>query len=93
MTAVLGMLDRVEELAKATPPVDNKASRFGNPAFRTFYDKVQEVCVPCCQKRIIMEVDTTRPRRHCILHYRIYLKRPSRNWQPTLARRGAIGRA
>ena len=43
MTAVLRVLDRVEELARATPPVDNKASRFGNPAFRTFYDKVQEV--------------------------------------------------
>lgn len=36
------MLDRVEDIAKATPPVDNKASRFGNPAFRTFYDKVAE---------------------------------------------------
>lgn len=24
--------------------MDNKASRFGNPAFRTFYDKVSEVC-------------------------------------------------
>lgn len=43
---MLGVLERVEETAKATPPVDNKASRFGNPAFRTFYDKVQEVCVP-----------------------------------------------
>lgn len=42
---MLRVLDRVEELARATPPVDNKASRFGNPAFRTFYDKVQEVCL------------------------------------------------
>jgi len=39
--AVLRVLDGVEEIARATPPVDNKASRFGNPAFRTFYDKVQ----------------------------------------------------
>jgi serine/threonine-protein phosphatase 2A activator len=36
-------LDKVEQLAKETPPVDNAASRFGNPAFRTFYDKVLEV--------------------------------------------------
>ncbi|KAH9934152.1 uncharacterized protein B0H18DRAFT_979700 [Fomitopsis serialis] len=43
--AVLGVLDGVEEIARATPPVDNKASRFGNPAFRTFYDKVQELAV------------------------------------------------
>lgn len=33
----------MEETAKGIPPVDNKASRFGNPAFRTFYDKVTEV--------------------------------------------------
>jgi serine/threonine-protein phosphatase 2A activator len=32
----------VEVLAKETPPVDNAASRFGNPAFKTFYDKVQQ---------------------------------------------------
>jgi serine/threonine-protein phosphatase 2A activator len=32
----------VEALAKETPPVDNAASRFGNPAFKTFYDKVQQ---------------------------------------------------
>ena len=43
MDALLGVLDRIEELAKEMPPVDNKASRFGNPAFRTFYDKVSEV--------------------------------------------------
>ncbi|KAI0049899.1 Phosphotyrosyl phosphatase activator [Auriscalpium vulgare] len=40
--AVLDVLDRVEQLAKDTPAVDNKASRFGNPAFRTFHDKVDE---------------------------------------------------
>ncbi|KZS99527.1 Phosphotyrosyl phosphatase activator [Laetiporus sulphureus 93-53] len=40
--AIVGMFDEVEKIAKATPPVDNKASRFGNPAFRTFYDKVAE---------------------------------------------------
>ncbi|KZT04953.1 Phosphotyrosyl phosphatase activator [Laetiporus sulphureus 93-53] len=40
--AIVGVLDEVEKIAKATPPVDNKASRFGNPAFRTFYDKVAE---------------------------------------------------
>jgi serine/threonine-protein phosphatase 2A activator len=36
------VLDRVEALVKETPPVDNAASRFGNPAFQTFYDKVQQ---------------------------------------------------
>ena len=43
--AVLQVLDDVEELARATPPIDNKGSRFGNPAFRTFYDKLTEVRV------------------------------------------------
>lgn len=41
------MLNEVEEIAKGVPPVDNKASRFGNPAFRTFYDKVSEVRHAC----------------------------------------------
>ncbi|KAH9984857.1 hypothetical protein BJV77DRAFT_1035521 [Russula vinacea] len=40
--ALIEVLDRVEALAKETPPVDNEASRFGNPAFKTFYDKVQQ---------------------------------------------------
>ncbi|KAL0945999.1 hypothetical protein HGRIS_012275 [Hohenbuehelia grisea] len=40
--AILNVLDRVEEIAKETPAVENAASRFGNPAFRTFYDKVLE---------------------------------------------------
>ncbi|KAK1225745.1 Serine/threonine-protein phosphatase 2A activator 2 [Marasmius sp. AFHP31] len=44
--AILEILDRVEEIAKDTPPVENSASRFGNPAFRTFYDRVQEVRTP-----------------------------------------------
>jgi serine/threonine-protein phosphatase 2A activator len=42
--AILQILDRVEQVAKDTPPVENSASRFGNPAFRTFYDKMNEVC-------------------------------------------------
>ena len=41
--AILQALDKVEEIAIATPAVANSASRFGNPAFRTFYDKVSEV--------------------------------------------------
>jgi len=39
----MDLLSQVEKTAKETPPVDNAASRFGNPAFRTFYDKVSEV--------------------------------------------------
>ncbi|KAG9027122.1 Serine/threonine-protein phosphatase 2A activator 2 [Tulasnella sp. JGI-2019a] len=41
--AIMHVLDQVDGLAKATPPVENSASRFGNPAFRTFYDKVSEM--------------------------------------------------
>jgi len=39
----MDILDRVEKIANDTPPVENSASRFGNPAFRTFYDAVAEV--------------------------------------------------
>ncbi|GAA6018781.1 hypothetical protein JCM11491_003445 [Sporobolomyces phaffii] len=38
--ALVEVLDGVEAIARATPPVDNGKSRFGNPAFRDFYDKV-----------------------------------------------------
>lgn len=41
--AAISILEKVEEIAKDTPAVDNKGSRFGNPAFKTFYDKVAEV--------------------------------------------------
>ena len=43
VTAVLGFLEEIAQIAKHIPPVENAASRFGNPAFRTFYDKVSEV--------------------------------------------------
>jgi serine/threonine-protein phosphatase 2A activator len=36
-------LDQVDQIAGDTPPVDNSNSRFGNPAFKIFYDKVESV--------------------------------------------------
>ncbi|KAI6163501.1 Phosphotyrosyl phosphatase activator [Pisolithus thermaeus] len=41
--AILEILDKIEDVVKDTPPMDNKASRFGNPAFRIFYDKVDDL--------------------------------------------------
>ncbi|KAI6161892.1 Phosphotyrosyl phosphatase activator [Pisolithus thermaeus] len=41
--AILEILDKAEDVVKDTPPMDNKASRFGNPAFRIFYDKVGDL--------------------------------------------------
>jgi len=43
VAAILSLLDRVEEVVAEIPPVDNKASRFGNPAFKVFYDRVLEI--------------------------------------------------
>ena len=40
---MLKILDSVDAIIDETPPVDNEKSRFGNPAFRTFYDAVQKV--------------------------------------------------
>ncbi|THH00259.1 hypothetical protein EW026_g2255 [Hermanssonia centrifuga] len=60
--ALLAILDKVELAAREIPPVDNKASRFGNPAFRTFYDKVNEISpslhesLPGLPKDAIVEV-------------------------------------
>jgi serine/threonine-protein phosphatase 2A activator len=40
---VLEILEKIKTIALAHPPVDNKASRFGNPAFREFYDQLNQV--------------------------------------------------
>lgn len=40
---IVDVLEQVQAVADETPPVDNGNSRFGNPAFRTFYDKVVAV--------------------------------------------------
>ncbi|TDL27926.1 Phosphotyrosyl phosphatase activator [Rickenella mellea] len=40
--AIISVLDSVEGLARETPPIENSGSRFGNPAFKQFYDKVSE---------------------------------------------------
>ncbi|EEB05083.1 phosphotyrosyl phosphatase activator [Schizosaccharomyces japonicus yFS275] len=37
---ILRILDRIAEIEKENPPIDNSGSRFGNPAFRSFYDAV-----------------------------------------------------
>lgn len=42
---ILSILDQVEGIAKNTPPANNVASRFGNPAFKEFYDKLSAVCL------------------------------------------------
>lgn len=42
----MSVLDQVEQIYHDTPPVDNGKSRFGNPAFRDFYDKVAAVRFP-----------------------------------------------
>ncbi|KAM0789454.1 hypothetical protein ACM66B_000276 [Microbotryomycetes sp. NB124-2] len=41
-TALCDILDRVEQCVRDTPPVDNGKSRFGNPAFKDFYDKLAQ---------------------------------------------------
>jgi serine/threonine-protein phosphatase 2A activator len=60
----MDILEEVLEIAKATPPVDNKLSRFGNPAFKTFYDRVAAASqkmhesIPGLPKEAIPEVET-----------------------------------
>ncbi|KAH7337654.1 Phosphotyrosyl phosphatase activator [Rhizoctonia solani] len=59
---IFKLLERVEAIAQDTPPVNNNASRFGNPAFKTFYDKVQEALpslhesIPSVPKASIPEI-------------------------------------
>lgn len=41
IASILDVLSCVDKLVEETPPVENAASRFGNPAFRDFYKKVR----------------------------------------------------
>jgi serine/threonine-protein phosphatase 2A activator len=40
---MLEILDKVNIYCEEIPPVQNEKSRFGNPAFRDFYDHVANV--------------------------------------------------
>lgn len=42
VSALIGILDRVDEAVRQTPAESGSSSRFGNPAFRTFYSRVKE---------------------------------------------------
>ncbi|KAI9448649.1 Phosphotyrosyl phosphatase activator [Russula earlei] len=57
VAALVEVLNRVEALAKATPPEDNAASRFGNPAFKTFYDKVQQAAPQLHELLLVQPTD------------------------------------
>lgn len=72
--SILEVLETVESIAKDTPPVENSASRFGNPAFRTFYDKVTDVRSNILCLRIVLSFN--RPRRHCMPRLKDSLRRP-----------------
>jgi serine/threonine-protein phosphatase 2A activator len=40
ISAILSILSSIAGYVELCPPVDNALSRFGNPSFRSFYDKV-----------------------------------------------------
>jgi Phosphotyrosyl phosphate activator (PTPA) protein len=69
-TAVLDLLEKIAQIAKDIPPVDNAASRFGNPAFRTFYDKVSEVSEKNTLRKSAY-LTIYRYRNLYMVHYRI----------------------
>lgn len=69
------LLDQVEQLVKDTPPVDNKSSRFGNPAFKDFYDKAFAVSALALSCKVNLTL--SRPLRPSIKRYLVYRPRPS----------------
>ncbi|KAL1921433.1 uncharacterized protein VTP21DRAFT_11149 [Calcarisporiella thermophila] len=42
ITKLLNLLESIHQICRDIPPVENSKSRFGNPAFRDFYDRVAE---------------------------------------------------
>lgn len=61
--SIITVLDRVAELVQETPAEKESTSRFGNPAFRTFYAKVQQESrllhesIPGLRDEAIVEVE------------------------------------
>jgi serine/threonine-protein phosphatase 2A activator len=55
--SILAILDEVEAIAASTPPVDNSLSRFGNPAFKDFYDKLQAASPRLHHEHIVKWLD------------------------------------
>lgn len=88
---MVDILRKVEEIAQGIPPVDNKASRFGNPAFRTFYDKIGEVCVPVSDD--VNHADSTsRLRRIYMRRFLGFHRRRYPKFRPTSRKHGATER-
>jgi serine/threonine-protein phosphatase 2A activator len=58
--SILAILDEVEAIAASTPPVDNSLSRFGNPAFKDFYDKVQAASPRLHHEHIVKWLDVPK---------------------------------
>jgi hypothetical protein len=60
--SLVSVLDHIAEIAVQTPPVDNSKSRFGNPAFKTFYDRAQEVShTRFCILRALTQTHSVHP--------------------------------
>ncbi|KAJ2957458.1 hypothetical protein NQZ79_g6858 [Umbelopsis isabellina] len=59
---VIDLLENLIKLRASIPPVENSLSRFGNPAFVTFYDKaaenIPELLKPIVEEDAIPEVST-----------------------------------
>ena len=92
MRSLLSILDQVQLIADQTPPVDNGKSRFGNPAFRDFYDKLSTVRRATLFLLTFAHNFSFRNRRSCT---RVSLDCPRsglRSSEHTLARRGGTGR-
>lgn len=79
---VLGLLDKVDGIVEQTPPIDNKQSRFGNPGFRTFLDKVVEVGERSAHNTAYDAHCAHRPVQRCTLNWKSTAM-PSKRYQHT----------
>jgi len=41
--ALISLLDHLEQWCRDIPPIENHKSRFGNPAYQQWFDKLAEV--------------------------------------------------
>ncbi|KAJ1563631.1 Serine/threonine-protein phosphatase 2A activator, partial [Cladochytrium tenue] len=64
---ILSALDEVEGWVSEIPAVTSTASRFGNPAFRDWFDKLESACSDLTA-RLVADTDATREVSTYLLH-------------------------
>ncbi|KAK9448447.1 uncharacterized protein V1518DRAFT_374992 [Limtongia smithiae] len=72
-TSTLLLLDEIEVITKTHPPVPNEKSRFGNPAFRDFFDDLERTLPDMLTKHYPLCFDGSHAKMVALVEVSTYL--------------------